>query len=354
MLALERPSGMPRRICPAIRAMGVMLMAGVLAACAPKAGVQTIHGESMGSTWMVRYVGSDDSIRETRAAIQQRLDLVDAQMSTWKADSDLSRWNAAPAGTWRELPPELFGVIEAAIELAGETEGAYDPTVGPLVDLWGFGPAGGEREPPDAALVETVRERGGWQRVRLDPGRRQVLQSGGIRLDLSSIAPGFALDLLGEFLESQGINSYLIEVGGELRARGTTPGGDPWQVAIQRPLDSDSADGSIRVQKVIGLRDGSLGSSGDYRHFFEHAGRRYAHRIDPRTGYPVDNAIASTTVVSTLGIDADPMATALSVLGVEAGLEFANRRGLAVLFILRTDDGFEEVMTPAFAALLAE
>ncbi|MEZ5462835.1 FAD:protein FMN transferase [Dokdonella sp.] len=329
-----------------------LIVGGMLAACSPAMRVQSLDGESMGSIWALRYVGTRDSVEDVRSAVQQRLDLVDRQMSTWKADSDLSRFNSAQADTWCELPPELFTVVQSALKLAAETDGAYDPTVGPLVDLWGFGADGERSEPPSQAAIRNVRERIGWQRLGIDADKHSAYQQGGTHIDLSSIAPGFALDLIGEYLESQGIVDYLVEVGGELRGRGSRPDGNAWRVAIQRPVDNDSVDGSIEAQHVLDLVDASLGSSGDYRHFFEDKGRRYAHRIDPRTGYPVDNAIASVTVMSALGIDADPLATALSVLGVEAGLEFANRRGLAVMFIVRTDHGFEERMTPAFAALL--
>lgn len=333
--------------------MGPMLSM-CLVACSPTAQIQSLSGESMGSTWSVRYVGEDASVESVRAAIEQRLALVDQQMSSWKTDSDLSQFNTAVAGTWRVLPTDLFKVVEAALKLAEDTGGAYDPTVGPLVDLWGFGAAGMRQEPPDAASIKAMRERVGWQRVELDAAHARVLQSGGMHLDLSSIAPGYALDLIGEYLESQGRMDYLVEVGGELRGRGLKPDDSVWQVAIQRPLDNDSADGSISPQHVIGLSDASLGSSGDYRHFFEDGGRRYAHRIDPRSGYPLDNSVASVTVMAELGINADPLATALSVLGPDAGLEFANRRGIPALFIMRKGDGFEERMTPAFAALLAQ
>lgn len=336
---------------------GVRITLGVIvvlafSACTPSSHVQSLDGESMGSTWSVRYVGTDKSVERLKPEIEAGLALVDHQMSTWKADSDLSRFNRSAAGTWTVLPAELFKVVDAALTLAEDTGGAYDPTVGPLVDLWGFGPAGALREPPDAAAIEAMRERTGWQRVQRDPTQRSILQSGGTHLDLSSIAPGFALDLIGETLESQGISNYLVEVGGELRGRGLKPDGSVWQVAIQRPLDNDSADGSITPEHVIGLQDASLGSSGDYRHFFEDGGRRYAHRIDPRTGYPLDNGVASVTVMARFGIDADPLATALSVLGAEAGIEYAKRHGIAALFIIRSGSGFEERMTPEFAALL--
>lgn len=342
------------RACAVWHITVASMMVWVLGACAPTAQIQTLSGDSMGSSWAVRYVGNDASVERVRAAIEQRLALVDRQMSTWKTDSDLSRFNTAAAGTWVDSPPELFKVVEAALKLAEATGGAYDPTVGPLVDLWGFGPAGERREPPDAASIEAMRKRVGWQRVHRDAAQTRVLQSGGVHLDLSSIAPGYALDLIGEYLELQGRMDYLVEVGGELRGRGLKPDGSAWQVAIQRPLDNDAADDSISPQHVIGLRDTSLGSSGDYRHFFEDGGRRYAHRIDPRTGYPLDNDVASVTVMAKLGIDADPLATALSVLGPDAGLDYAKRHGIAALFILRKGDGFEERITPAFATLLAK
>lgn len=332
----------------------VLLLSTFLLGCASSLGTQLLSGESMGSSWSLRYVGADASIENVRSVVQARLDLVDRQMSTWKADSDLSRFNIAAAGTWIDWPPELFKVVEASLKLASDTNGAYDPTVGPLVDLWGFGPAGSRREPPDAASIDAMRERIGWNRVTLDASRQRALQAGDVHLDLSSIAPGFALDLIGEYLESQGITNYLIEVGGELRGRGRRPDARDWQVAIQRPLDNDSIDGSVTPEQVIGLHDASLGSSGDYRHFFEDGGRRYAHRIDPRTGYPLENDVASVTVMAKLGIDADPLATALSVLGVDEGLAYANRQGIAALFIVRKGAEFEERMTPSFAELIAQ
>ncbi len=343
----------PCGVCANLRAWFALGVAIALAACSTSPRMQSIDGESMGSTWAVRYVGTDDSVQKIKDGVEARLLLVDQQMSTWKADSALSRFNDAPAGTWSVLPPELFKVIESALQLAEDTGGAYDPTVGPLVELWGFGAGGSRREPPAPASVEAMRERIGWQRVQFDARQRRILQSGAVHLDLSSIAPGYALDLIGEYLEAQGTDDYLVEVGGELRGRGSRPDGSAWQVAILRPLDNDSADGSIVPQHVIGLRNASLGSSGDYRHFFEDGGRRYAHRIDPRNGWPLDNGVASVTVMASLGIDADALATALSVLGADAGMEYAGRRGVAALFILRKGEGFEERMTPGFAALLA-
>lgn len=330
----------------------LLTLAALTSGCVQNAQVQALSGESMGSTWSVKYVGVDASSAATRAAIMARLDLVDRQMSTWQPDSDLSRFNNAPAGTWHVLPDELFHVLDEALKLADDTAGAYDPTVGPMVDLWGFGPGAARREPPAAALIAALRARVGWQHVPLDRPAHRAWQAGGVHVDLSSIAPGFAVDQIADYLQDHSISNYLIEVGGELRAHGNKPDGTAWQVAIQRPLDNDSADDSVVAEHVVSLRDAALGSSGDYRHFFEDRGHRYAHRIDPRTGYPVDNGIASITVMREHCIDADSLATALSVLGVEQGIDYANRHAIAALFIVRKNDGFEERMTPSFAALL--
>jgi len=336
-----------------LRFFCLLVLVLLMQACAPRATVVTLDGESMGSTWSVKYVGTEASAASVRTAVEGQLADIDAQMSTWKPQSDLSRYNTAPSGTWREVPAELFDVMQAAIALAADTQGAYDPTVGPLVELWGFGPGTPRREPPERAEIDAVRARIGWQRVDLDVAARRVFQPGGVHVDLSSIAPGHALDRIAAVLDARGIGDYLIEVGGELRAHGAKPDAQPWNVAIQRPLDSDSADGSIDAQHVIALRNAALGSSGDYRHFFEDGGRRYAHRIDPRSGYPLDNGVASVTVLRERGIDADPLATALSVLGADDGMAYAIRRDIAVLFIVRVGDAFEERMSPAFQRLLA-
>lgn len=324
----------------------------LLTACATRPEVQALDGKTMGTTWSVRFVAEEADPDELRAGIQQQLDRIVAQMSPWEADSDISRYNRAPAGTWQVIPEEFERVLAHALELAKQTGGAYDPTVGPLVNLWGFGPDGERREPPDAAAIEAARQRTGWQRIELDSAQHRVLQPGGLLLDFSSIAPGFALDEVARYLDANGVHHYLIETGGELRAHGQRADGKPWQVAIERPLESDAADGAVAAQHIIGLDDRALGSSGDYRHFFMDRGQRYSHRIDPRTGYPVTNNVASVTVIDRDGLGADPLATALSVLGVEEGMEYARKHQFGVLFILRTEHGFEERMSPLFAELI--
>ena len=204
----------------------------VLAACSGPATIE-LRGPTMGTTWSVKLVptpGLDRAALER--GIQAELDRVVAQMSTYEADSDLVRFNRAAAGSWQVLPPEFFGVLQHALDLARDTGGAYDPTVAPLVDLWGFGARGVRAEPPAAADIEAARARVGWQRLQFDPASRHLLQPGGLRLDLSSIAEGYAVDRMGLALEKLGVTGYLVEIGGELRARGSRPDGMPWRVAI--------------------------------------------------------------------------------------------------------------------------
>lgn len=334
--------------------LACVLLLLLVAACHAPATIQ-LRGPTMGTTWSATLVvptGVDAGTLER--GIQAELDRVVAQMSTYEDDSDLVRFNRAPAGSWRELPPEFFGVLEQALALAADTGGAYDPTVAPLVDVWGFGAGTREHRIPDAAAIAAARAHVGWQRIRLDPRTRSAYQPGGVRIDLSSIAKGFATDQAGRFLEGRGVADYLVEVGGELRARGRRADGNDWRVAIERP---GAAAGAVQTpdqfERAFALRDLSIATSGDYRHAFDHDGRRYSHHIDPRSGWPVEHRIAS---VSTLARDcmlADATGTVLMVLGPEEGLAWAERRGLAVRIALRGGDGWSERMSSAFAAELA-
>ncbi|SFW38751.1 thiamine biosynthesis lipoprotein [Luteibacter sp. UNCMF366Tsu5.1] len=316
--------------------------------------VRRFGGETMGTTWSANVVLPEGA---NGAAIQQgiqaELDTVVAQMSTYDDASDLSRFNRAPAGTWHTLPPEFFAVLRHALALARDTGGAYDPTVGPLVNLWGFGPGERRRETPSAAALNAARARVGWQRIRLDEATQSAFQPGGVYVDLSSVAKGFGVDQVAAFLDRAGASAYLVEVGGELRAHGRKPDGSPWRVGVERP---GAAAGAVQrqdeLERVVVLDEKTIATSGDYRHFFEDGGRFFSHHIDPRTGTPVAHRVASVSIVADDGLHADPLGTAMMVLGPEQGLAYAKRHGIAVLFILHGDDGrLEERMSPAFAAL---
>ncbi|MEO9078501.1 MAG: FAD:protein FMN transferase [Rhodanobacter sp.] len=324
------------------------------AASAKAAQLLHLDGQTMGTTWSVQVVPPPTvSPAELQRGIQTELDRVDGQMSTYKAESDLSRFNGAPGGTWQTLPPEFFGVLQHALQLAKDSHGAYDPTVGPLVNLWGFGPDQRPRHPPNSDAINHAKSRVGWWKLKLDRAGLRAWQPGGIYLDLSAVAKGFSVDQVGRYLRQRGADSWLVEVGGELKAHGRKPGGRSWQVGIEQP---DAAAGAVsraeELVRTISLDDRAIATSGDYRHVFEDGGHIYSHHIDPRSGYPVPHEVASVSVLADDCIQADPLGTALSVLGAERGMAYAREHGLAVLMIVRTAQGFEQRMSPAFVATL--
>ena len=334
--------------------LAVCLISWIAAVPAVAARLQHLDGRTMGITWSVQLVlPSARSAEELQHGIQAELDRVDGQMSTYKPQSDLSRFNRAPTGSWQALPPEFFNVLQHALQLAKDSDGAYDPTVGPLVNLWGFGPDRRPRQPPTAAAIAQTKARIGWWKVKLDPAGRRAWQPGGVYVDLSAVAKGYGVDQVGRYLQRMGVEAWLVEVGGELKAHGRKPGGEPWRVGIERP---DAAAGAVTVAdelvRTIQLRDRAIATSGDYRHVFEDNGHFYSHHIDPRSGYPVPHEVASVSVLADDCMQADPLGTTLSVLGAERGMAYARKHGLAVLMIVRTSHGFEQRMSPAFAAEL--
>lgn len=314
----------------------------VLSGCARPPEPLRLEGQSMGTGWSV-LIG-DAGADETRARplIEAELQQVVAQMSTWEPDSDLSRFNAAAAGTQHPVPAQLQAVLKAALALAEDSGGAFDPTVGPLVELWGFGPGRPRQAAPAPAEIEALRGRIGWPRVQFEGGG--LIQPGGLSLDLSAIAKGYAVDRIAEALRAAGYVDLLIEVGGELRAHGQHPNGRPWRVGLEGPSVEGAATGIV-------LRDQAVATSGDYRQFFEQDGRRYSHMIDPRSGQPIAQAGIAVSVVHASCMQADGLATTLSVLGPEQGFEWASERGIAARFVYRADDAWQERRTPAFEAL---
>lgn len=316
--------------------------------------IHGLQGDTMGTTWSVKLVGDPQcDLVSLRIAIQQELDLVVSQMSTWIAESNISRFNAARDDTWHDLPEEFFAVLTCAQSVARASGGAYDPTVGPLVNLWGFGPYSSDnvsgcasrsvrdRMIPAADAVLTARARCGWTRLDLDTLHHRARQPGDLYVDLSSIAKGYAVDRVANRLRREGVSSYLVEVGGELRGFGVKPDAEPWWVSLELTEDL-----------IVALHGLSIATSGDYRRYFEADGTRYSHTIDPRTGAPVTHRLASVSVLHPQCMIADAQSTALTVLGPDEGFDYACHQRLAALFIVRTDTGFEERMTPAFEAML--
>ena len=339
------------------------------------ARVLRASGLTMGTSWEVKWVASAAAARGARgdipAGIQASLDGVVRQMSNWEPDSDLSRFNQAPAGTSIRLPVEFARVLDHALAVARDSEGAFDATAGALVDAWGFGAGDGYRHrgfglPTDAALA-AARAASGWRLLDFDAAARTVVQPGGLRLDLSAIAKGFAVDQVARYLQSRGIDHYLVEVGGELRGAGVKPDGQPWWVMLEAPPAEEGGAAGVVIDTLVALHGLSVATSGDYRRYVDHDGTRHCHAIDPRTGKPVCAGVASVTVLHQDCMAADALSTALMVMGAEQGGEWAQQRGIAALFRLRpvqqggarglhgawaTRGTLHERMTASFAALL--
>lgn len=314
------------------------------------AAVRALAGRSMGTSWSARIVLMPNA-PDPAGALQAQLDAVVAQMSHWEPDSDLARFNRAPAGAWLPLPADFMRVLRYALEVALDTGGAFDPCAGALVERWGFGARRRHDEknfvPPDDNAVQALLAAPGWRDVRLDSATASAYQPGGVALDLSSVAKGFAVDQLARCLEARGVHHYVVEVGGELRGAGVKPDGQPWWVALEG-VPAARED----MPTVAALHGLSLATSGDYLRYFERDGKRLPHTIDPRSGYPIANQVASVSVLHASCMAADALSTALSVLGPEQGLAFAERRALAARFLVRRGDGLDEISSSAFRALL--
>jgi len=319
--------------------------------------IWTLGGATMGTTWSARVIAPPGADQRALAdAVQAELDAVVAVFSPWDPTSEISRFNTAPAGAWALSEP-FWSLLDAAMDIADDTDGAVDPTLGALVDLWGFGPPGPRpigSLPSDEAIAAALAV-SGWQKLRLNREARAAVQAGGqnggMALDFSAIAKGHAVDRVSERLTQLGATSHLVEIGGELRGMGVKPDAQPWWVEIEQPPQlAGFAD--VAPRTVAAMFDLAVATSGDYRRAFTHDQRLYPHTIDGRTGRPVDNGLASVTVFHASAMKADAFSTALTVMGPEEGPAFAEAMGLAAHFIERKPNGPVERMTRAYAAMM--
>ncbi|OEZ64738.1 thiamine biosynthesis lipoprotein ApbE precursor [Janthinobacterium sp. HH103] len=329
-------------------------------AAPPGAVIRDLRGLTMGTSWSVRLLESAMPGRagsaDLQQGLQQQLDLVVAQMSHWSDESDLGRFNRAEPGSWHSLPAAFCEVLGFAMHVSQASGGAYDPCAGALVNLWGFGPRHRYDEsgflPPNKETVALLLSQRQRRRLELDLPARRARQPGGLQLDLSAIAKGYGVDRLARYLDSQGIGHYLVEVGGELRGAGSKPDGQPWWVMLEQV---DGADADLHPpEMLLALHGLSVATSGDYRRFFEDGTARFSHTIDPRSGMPIANQLASVTVVHEQCMAADAWSTALTVLGVEAGMALAEEQGLAARFLQRDGSGFHETLSSHMLAMLDE
>lgn len=321
-----------------------LLLGLTLAGCS-KQTLEAFSGPTMGSTYSIKYVSAPGvpPKAQLQAETEAILADLDRQLSTWRSDSDVQRFNELPAGGCQRMPADLLELVAAGARLSVETEGALDLSLQPLLELWGFGAHSRGEQVPSAEQIEAARALTGLHQLRTRDG--QLCKEVALQLDFNSIAAGYAVDLVAERLQQLGVTSYLVEITGELRAQGRKPDQQPWLIAIEAPLE-----GERTAQRVLELDGLAVSTSGDYRNYFERAGRRYSHILDPRSGLPIGHNLAAVTVVDPSALRADGLSTALMVLGPQAGFEFAQQHGIAALFVVREGVGFSSRSSAAFSA----
>lgn len=329
--------------------MGAFLFWWIQKTPAPR--LLTLEGATMGTSWNIQLntMADDTTVTALGQELSVLLEHLDKEVfSTWETASELSQLNQAPLQLPVEVSTELLQVLVAAADIYEQSGGVFDITVGPLVDLWGFGPAE-TRALPSADDVEWARSRLGLHNLVLQPELGTASKLADIQLDLSGIAKGYAVDRVAEYLFAHGQRDFLVEIGGELRVQGVRPDGKSWRVAIEKPQS-----GTREAYALIDTqgRSMALAGSGDYRNFRIENGKRFSHEIDPRSGYPIEHQLAAVTVLTDSAMIADAWATALMVLGPEAGRQMADRLQLHAYFIIREDSGFSVSATEGMSQLM--
>lgn len=326
-----------------------------IAACSSKtsstAKVLRLNGHTMGTLWSVKLVLDDASAANFYwEAIQDELDNINNKMSTYQADSEISQLNRLNKAGCIEASKETLAVVASALEISKQSGGAFDITVGPLVNAWGFGPDYQDEAVPDATLLQTLAKSTGYQHIRIQ-NTLLCKDQAATQVDLSAIAKGYAVDQVARYLDRIKMPHYLVEVGGELFARGNKPDGSAWRIGIETPSASQR---EVFENTIVPLHDTGIASSGDYRNYFEKNGVRYSHSIDPRSAKPISHTLASVTVVAESSMLSDAWATALMVLGPQDGLKLANTLQLPVLMLVRVENGFASRPSDAFTAYMAK
>ena len=322
------------------------MLAGVLSGCGNGDSLERFDGPTMGSRYSIQYVrhSSTPGLKAVQAEVENILAEVDRQFSTYRSDSVIERFNALPAGRCQVMPGPVLELIRVGEQLSSQSEGSYDLTVEPLLNLWGFGPQGREEKIPTAEALAEVRQRVGHAHLRIDGD--QLCKDAAVEVDFNSIAAGYAVDTIAAKLEAMGIHNYLAEATGELKAAGKKLDGSPWRVALEEPRDDQRV-----AERIIAVDGYGVSTSGDYRNYFERDGRRYSHTFDARTGAPVLHTLASVTVIHPSALMADGLSTLLLILGPERGWDYAETHDIGAFFVIRADTGFVTRTTQAFERL---
>jgi len=332
----------------------IALAFAALAGCSfePEEKVWEISGGVFGTTYHINAVLTDDQQRLENLAkgIEAELEKVDAAMSTWREDSELSRLNRmSDQSEWIRISEPLYDVLAKAVEVSELTDGAFDVTIGPVVNLWGFGPEARPEQVPSEQELAGVLSATGYEKLELRKEPPSVRATQPQYIDLSAIAKGYGVDVVARYLDSEGVNAYLVEIGGEVRVKGRKPGGDAWRLAIEQPISEGR-----QVNRVVALENEAMATSGDYRNYYESEGQRYSHTIDPETGKPITHNLASVTVLAEDCMTADALATGFNVMGLERAQALATRENIPAYFIIRTENGFETHQTPAFSSYVIQ
>ena len=313
----------------------------------------TLSGLTMGTSYHVTVVeqeGARTDQEKLQLIIDTRLQTINQQMSTYISNSELSQFNRSEVSQPVAVSDELFDVLMLSLELSWLSSGAFDITVGPVVDLWGFGGGSSKVASEEVPLQSAIDEKllqVGFQYIELNVASNTVTKTKNVNIDLSGIAKGYGVDKIREVLKAAGFKNFMVEIGGELYLEGQSDRGLPWRIAIEQP------DGSFgKVYSAVNISDRAMATSGDYRNYFEVDGVRYSHTIDPVNGRPVEHNTVSVTVIAESAAYADGLATAINVMGADRGLQLAKQQQLAVYIIVKTADGFEAKYSDAFKPYL--
>lgn len=321
----------------------------LLAGCFPSKDLsikeELLQGQTMGTTYNIKIIVENDlvDIATLKKDIDETLINVNQEMSTYIGDSELSRFNQLSSKEPIKISNGLTRVIKEAVRLGDITDGRLDVTVGPLVNLWGFGPEYHLENVPSNELLEQTKSKVGIQHINLN-GNKLSKNIEMLYIDLSTIAKGYGVDLIAELIEQKGIQNYLVEIGGEMRVKGFKHTGELWHVAIEKPVSNERV-----VQQIIVPKDNAVATSGDYRNYFESKGQRFSHIIDPATGKPINHNLVSVTVIHPSSMTADGLSTAMMVMGEQDALAFAKEHDIAAYFISKSDNGFVEQSTVKFS-----
>ncbi|WP_395341417.1 FAD:protein FMN transferase [Ningiella sp. W23] len=307
---------------------------------------EAFSGKTMGTTYNIKYVRSTESADIDSHLLQREVDKrliqINQLMSTYIDDSELSLLNQAPANAPFAISQDTAVVINKALALAELSQGALDITIGPIVNMWGFGPTKRPERAPSAEQLSRAQDYVGLDKVSIN-NNLVTKHHPNVYIDLSTIAKGYAVDELAQILESYQITNYLVEIGGEMRLSGQKQGNQDWLVAIEKPITTERV-----AQRIISIGNNAIATSGDYRNYFEEDGVRFSHLIDPSTGAPIQHNLVAVSVIAPTCIEADGLATALIVMGAEAGTVLAEQENIAAIFITKEEDRFVEYRSTAF------